>query len=114
MGVEFTLCLSIAAITILAIVAPLVFGAAGKLQSASRIDDPSTLKEMMTGLVESFVKEEADFEKGHISKSHWKARSQFLLNRYIDASHQMARLDLMGPRGDASKYSAVDIAGTKQ
>ena len=114
MGVEFTLCVIMAAITILAIVAPLVFGAAGKLQSASRIDDPSTLKEMMTGLVESFVREEAAFENGHISKSLWKSRSQFLLNRYIDASHQMARLDLKALKGDASQYSSVDIAGKNQ
>jgi hypothetical protein len=105
---EFILCLLTAIITFGAIAIPLFFAKPGTLQPASRIEDPIVLSEMMTGLVESYVKEELDFEKGLLSKSQWQARSRFLLNRYIDASHQMARLE--GTR--SAKTPAQSAVGT--
>jgi hypothetical protein len=70
------------------VLAPFLFGPGGALLAGSAISDPKKLQEIKRAILKRYLLDEAAEANGHLTKTEWRRKRQFLVNRYIDASRR--------------------------
>ena len=74
---------------------PFWLGEGGLLARSSSLTDLDKISKTKQIIVDRYLHEEAANKQGHISKSEWEKRKQYLLNRYIDLSRRYDYLNFI-------------------
>ncbi len=95
-----------ALLAIAATLVPFFMGRGGLLAAAGTVNDPKRLAAMKEAIVVRYVKEEASFERGDLSRREWERRSAWLRHRYLDVAR---RLDFLAKAGSASLVAILSF-----
>ena len=82
---------------------PFWLGEGGRLARSSGLTDPDKILKIKKIIIERYVHEEGANKQGHISKSEWEKRKQYLLNRYIDLARRYDYLSYLKSEGQANQ-----------
>lgn len=83
------LCVMISVLVASVVLMPFFMGEGGKLQAAASVDDPDQLQAMQKAVLRRYLDDEEAWKKKLISPRVWRARQQFLVNRYIDTTRRL-------------------------
>ncbi len=85
----FVFAFTVAIITLIFVLLPLLLAKDGRLASASSLNSPEKLEAVKTAILKRYIEDEKAFESRAISELVWKQRKLFLTNRYIDAARRL-------------------------
>ena len=97
-GLSMTMMLIAAVIGLLliaAVLGPFFYGPGGRLQAGSAVVSPEQLASQKQALVQQFLADEKDFQNGLLTAREWKARQNFILGRFTDASRRLDYLNFV-------------------
>ncbi len=86
------LCSILIFVTLVAVLSPFFSGQGGLLQDASVSDGVDELELRRTALLKRWLRDEAAFNSGEITRTEWSQRQGYLTARYVDVSRRLAWL----------------------
>lgn len=88
---------------LVSVLAPFWIGPSGALAAGSAISDINKLTEIKLAILRRYLLDEAGEASGHLSKTEWRRKRQFLMNRYIDAARRIDLLKNEATAGETNK-----------
>lgn len=97
------LCSVLILVVLVAVLGPFFSGTGGLLQDASVSDGLDELELRRSALLKRWLKDEAAFKSGDITKTEWSQRRSYLTARYVDVSRRIAWLKSVSVHGEAQR-----------
>jgi hypothetical protein len=97
------LCSVLILVILLAVLSPFFSGAGGLLQDASVSDGLDELELRRSALLKRWLRDEAAFNSGEITKTEWSQRRSYLTARYVDISRRLAWLKSVSVPSEAQR-----------
>lgn len=97
------LCSVLILVVLVAVLGPFFYGTGGLLQDASVSDGLDELELRRSALLKRWLRDEAAFNSGEITKTEWSQRRRYLTARYVDVSRRLAWLKSVSVRSEAQR-----------
>ena len=97
------MCSILILVILMAVLSPFFTGAGGLLQDASVSDGVDELELRRAALLKRWLRDEAAFKSGEITKTEWSQRRSYLTARYVDVSRRLAWLKSVSVRSEAQR-----------
>lgn len=97
------LCSVLILVILVAVLSPFFSGAGGLLQDASASDGVDELELRRSALLKRWLRDEAAFNSGEITRTEWSQRRSYLIARYVDVSRRLAWLKSVSVRSEAQQ-----------